>query len=52
MLAPVLDCANGEQEETQEEGDEIEANWRQEIGAVEGAGKEENSSQEVGEEKA
>src|SRR6266404_824995 len=50
--APVLDCAHGKQEENQEEGDEIEANWREENGAVEGAGKEENSSQEVGEDKA
>jgi len=50
--APVLDCANGEQEEIQEEGDEIEENCRQEVGAGEGAGKEGKNSQEVGKEKA
>ena len=49
---PVLDCAHGEQKETQEEGDEIEANYRQEIGGGEAAGKEGKSSQEVGKDKA
>ena len=43
----MLDCAHGKQEEDQEE-DEIEENYRQEIGA----GKEGKNSQEVGKEKA